>query len=182
MKYRQNKVESYQCKNRNLRLYAGVQTDHDHVMINCSKTHFWSTFIGSNWTKTEFSISLKVDQKWVWVTWSLISKRNWGGPKLSLHAYASRDSPPSHTLLTLIQLAWLIYMRRNIWVHVLYFISESKIKVIFYCRDRHPPIDFLGRISVTRASLWPSLSLQCVSITTNRVLWPNVEVLTRLRE
>ena len=41
----------------------------------------------------------KSDQKWVWVTWSLISKCNWGGPKVSLHAYASRDSPPSHTLL-----------------------------------------------------------------------------------
>ena len=26
-------------------------------------------------------------------------KRNWGGPKVSLHAYASRNSPPSHTLL-----------------------------------------------------------------------------------
>ena len=25
--------------------------------------------------------------------------RNWGGPKVSLHAYAPRDPPPSHTLL-----------------------------------------------------------------------------------
>ena len=29
------------------------------------KTHFWSTFISSNWIKSEFSISLKADQKWV---------------------------------------------------------------------------------------------------------------------
>ena len=34
-----------------------------------------------------------------WVTWSFISKRNSGGLKVSGHAYASRDSPPSHTLL-----------------------------------------------------------------------------------
>ena len=76
-----------------------LRTIHYHVIIKCPKTHFWSTFISSKWTKTEFSISLKADQKWVWVTWSLISKRNWGGPKVSLHVYASRDSPPSHTLL-----------------------------------------------------------------------------------
>ena len=68
-------------------------------LSNWSKTQFWSTFISSNWIKIEFSISLKTDQKWVWVTWPSISKRNWGGSKLSLHAYAPRDSPPSHTLL-----------------------------------------------------------------------------------
>ena len=34
-------------------------------LINCSKNHFWSTFISSNWIKSEFSISLKADQKWV---------------------------------------------------------------------------------------------------------------------
>ena len=89
-------------------------------LINCSKTHFWSTFIDSNWTKSEFSINLKADQKWVFVTWSLISKRNWGGPKLSLHAYASRDSPPSHTLLdqnldprVLIYLSRVVYLILN---------------------------------------------------------------------
>ena len=71
----------------------------NHMTMNCSKSHFWSTFISSNWTKSEFSISLKADQKLVRVTWSLILKRNWGGSKVTRHAYASRDSPPSHTLL-----------------------------------------------------------------------------------
>ena len=33
------------------------------------------------------------------VTWLLISKRNWTGSKVSWHAYASRDSPPSHSKL-----------------------------------------------------------------------------------
>ena len=28
-----------------------------------------------------------------------MSMRNWGGSKVSRHAYAPRDSPPSHTLL-----------------------------------------------------------------------------------
>ena len=71
----------------------------NHVTMNSSKTQFWSTFITSNWIKIEFSISLKTDQKWVWVTWSSISKRNLGGSKVSLHAFTPRDSPPSHTLL-----------------------------------------------------------------------------------
>ena len=42
--------------------------DHEfinHVTMNRSKTHFWSTFISSNWIKSEFSFSLKADQKWV---------------------------------------------------------------------------------------------------------------------
>ena len=34
-------------------------------LINWSKTHFWSSSISSNWIKSEFSISLKADQKWV---------------------------------------------------------------------------------------------------------------------
>ena len=60
----------------------------DHV----TQTHFWSVFEQFmvmwliNWFKIEFLISLKADQKWVWVTWWLILKRNWGGSKLSLHA------------------------------------------------------------------------------------------------
>ena len=37
----------------------------NHVTMNCSKTHFWSTFISSNWIKSEFLITLKADQKWV---------------------------------------------------------------------------------------------------------------------
>ena len=43
-----------------------VRTNKDvinHVIVNCSKTHFWSTFISSNWITIEFSISLKADQK-----------------------------------------------------------------------------------------------------------------------
>ena len=37
----------------------------NHVPMNCSETHFWSTFISSNWIKSEFLITLKADQKWV---------------------------------------------------------------------------------------------------------------------
>ena len=34
-----------------------------------------------------------------WVTWSLITKGNSGGSKVSRHTYASRDSAPSQTLV-----------------------------------------------------------------------------------
>ena len=34
-------------------------------IISGSKIHFWSTVVLSNWIKSEFSSSLKVDQKWV---------------------------------------------------------------------------------------------------------------------
>ena len=78
---------------------VSFRTVYHHVIMICSKTQFWSTFNSPNWIKIKFSISLKADQKWVWVTWSLISMRNWGGSKLCWHAYTSRDSPPSHTLL-----------------------------------------------------------------------------------
>jgi len=37
----------------------------NHMTMNCWKTHFWFTFISSNWTKSEFLISLKADQKYV---------------------------------------------------------------------------------------------------------------------
>ena len=51
--------------------------------INWSKTHIWSTSIGSNRIKMSF---------WkYWVTWSLILKRNSVGSKVSRHAYATRD-------------------------------------------------------------------------------------------
>ena len=33
--------------------------------MSCSKFHFWSTLISSNQVKSEFSISLEADQKWV---------------------------------------------------------------------------------------------------------------------
>ena len=83
--------------------------------LNIFKNSFWS---GSNqwrWIKYEFSISLSIMWSWIvrkptfdphllvqtgskvsfrrnWVTWSLISKRNWGWSKVSRHAYASRDN------------------------------------------------------------------------------------------
>ena len=63
------------------------------------KTHFWSTFNSPNWIKIKFESGSKVGFRTNWVTWSLISKRNLGGSKLSWGAYASRDSHPSHTLL-----------------------------------------------------------------------------------
>ena len=37
----------------------------NHVTMNCSKTHFWSTFITSNLLKSEVLNSLKADEKWI---------------------------------------------------------------------------------------------------------------------
>ena len=57
----------------------------DHVTMNYSITHFWSTFISSNWKWVfdQFESESKVGFRTNWVTWSLISNRNSGGSKLS---------------------------------------------------------------------------------------------------
>ena len=44
-------------------------------LINCSKTQFWSTIIGSNWIKSDFSMSLNADQNF-WFKRGFSNKRN----------------------------------------------------------------------------------------------------------
>ena len=72
----------------------------------CMPTHFWSTPISHRnlWSRDSICSKTptfdpvrtneggsKVGFRTNWVTLSLISKRNWGGSKVSRNAYASRD-------------------------------------------------------------------------------------------
>ena len=80
--------EAYACK-----LIFGPPQFLFEINDHVTQTHFWSTSkLIENALLIQFevmkAISLKADQKWVWVTWSLILKRNLGGSKVSQHAYA----------------------------------------------------------------------------------------------
>ena len=71
-------------------------------LINCSNPlfiHLHSFELDQKWVFDQFVSGSQVGFRTNWVTWSLISKRNSGGSKVSQHAYTSRDSPPSLTLL-----------------------------------------------------------------------------------
>ena len=80
-----------------------IPTIHGHVIDklfeNSLLIHLHKFELDQKWVLDQFESGSKVGFRTNLVTWLLISKRNWGGSKLSLHAYASRDSPPSHTLL-----------------------------------------------------------------------------------
>ena len=76
------------------------------------KFRFWSSLNISKWTKSKisnslsnpafgpkafwstsifFELGLKIEQKLNSITWSFISKRSWGIPKVKRHTYTSLD-------------------------------------------------------------------------------------------
>ena len=54
-----------QVRTNESRLKLSFRTVYQSRANECSETHFWSTFISSNWIKSEFLITLKADQKWI---------------------------------------------------------------------------------------------------------------------
>ena len=82
---------------------VSFRTIHSHVIDklfeNPLLVQLHSFELDQKWVFDQFESGSKVGFRTNSVTWSLISKRNWTGSKVSWHAYASRDSPPSHSKL-----------------------------------------------------------------------------------
>ena len=107
---RKRQRENFYSKEKNIKIRGSPTFDSvkyvKEVVTLCTMsmpTQFWST----QFSLVELDQLMELDQKWVfdqfksgskmgfrtnWVTLSSISKRNWGGSKVSRHTYASREN------------------------------------------------------------------------------------------